>query len=273
MHRPFSIALLIFASVFFATAPNVMAQTTEFTYQGSLKDNANPANGTYDFEFQLYDAISGGTQIGSTLARSTVNVTNGIFSTKLDFGSQFPGASRYLEIHVRVSGQPSFTTLTPRQLVNSSPYSIKSINADTATNATNATTAQTAVNATNAINAQTAVTATNASNATTATTANNALSLGGVPAGQYVLTGDARLSDARSPTDGSASYIQNTTLPQTNSNFNISGNGTAGGTLSRNVVSAATFNISGSPVLRTPNSDTFLGGGAGQQNTFGDRDK
>ena len=224
MHRPFSIALLIFASVFFATAPNVMAQTTEFTYQGSLKDNANPANGTYDFEFQLYDALSGGSQIGSTLTRSTVNVTNGIFSTKLDFGGQFPGANRYLEIHVRVSGQPSFTTLTPRQLVNSSPYSIKSINSDTATTAT---TAQTAVSSTNAINAQTAVTATNASNATTATTANNALSLGGVPAGQYVLTGDARLSDARLPTDGSASYIQNTTLPQTNSNFRRA-SGTAG---------------------------------------------
>ena len=302
MNRLFFVVVLSFAGL--VCIQTVSAQTTEFTYQGSLKDNANPANGTYDFEFQLYDAISGGTQIGSTLTRSTVNVTNGIFSTKLDFGGQFPGANRYLEIHVRVSGQPSFTTLTPRQLVNSSPYSIKSINADNATNATNATTAQTAVSATNATNATSATTAqtatnfsgalsgdvnglqssttiannavttakladdsvtdakinsvgggkvtgsittatipganvtgtvanatnaTSSTNATTAATATNALSLGGVAANQYVLTGDARLSDARTPTAGSTNYIQNTTSAQSAS-FNVAGSGMVGST-------------------------------------------
>ncbi len=149
----------------------VFGQTTEFTYQGSLKDGAAPANANYDFEFALFDAASGGTQVGATLARNTVAVTNGIFAVKLDFGSQFPGADRYLEIRVRISGGGGLTTLSPRQLVNSAPYSVKTLNADnatTATNATNATTAQTAVNATNA------------------TTANNALSLGGVDAGRFV---------------------------------------------------------------------------------------
>ena len=138
------------------------AQTTEFTYQGSLKDGAAPANANYDFEFALFDAVSGGNQIGATIARNTVLVTNGIFAIKLDFGSQFPGANRYLEIRVRVSGQPSLTTLTPRQLVNSSPYSVKSLSADNATTAVNAATA------------------------TNATTANNALQLGGVDAGRFV---------------------------------------------------------------------------------------
>src|SRR5207237_5785583 len=38
-----------------------------------------------------------------------------------------------------------------------------------------------------------------------------------------------RLSDARQPTAGSSNYIQNTTLPQGTSNFNISGNGVIGG--------------------------------------------
>ena len=50
---------------------NSYAQATEFTYQGSLKDGAAPANANYDFEFALFDAASGGTQIGSTLARNT----------------------------------------------------------------------------------------------------------------------------------------------------------------------------------------------------------
>jgi len=38
--------------VCFSLTP-VFSQTTEFTYQGSLKDGANPATGNYDFEFAL----------------------------------------------------------------------------------------------------------------------------------------------------------------------------------------------------------------------------
>ena len=39
--------------------------STAFTYQGFLRDNGQPANGTYDLRFALYDALSGGNQIGS----------------------------------------------------------------------------------------------------------------------------------------------------------------------------------------------------------------
>jgi hypothetical protein len=49
-----------------------------------------------------------------------------------------------------------------------------------------------------------------------------------------VLTGDARLSDARSPLPGSTNYIQNSTTLQPSSNFNISGNGAVGGNLAVN---------------------------------------
>ena len=41
-----------------------------FTYQGQLKASGNPANGQYDFTFALYDALSGGTQVGSTVTVS-----------------------------------------------------------------------------------------------------------------------------------------------------------------------------------------------------------
>jgi hypothetical protein len=85
----------------------IRAQTTEFTYQGTLKDGGNPANANYDFEFVLYDASSGGTQIGSTIPKSNILVTNGLFAVKLDFGSVFPGANRYLEVRVRPAGQPT----------------------------------------------------------------------------------------------------------------------------------------------------------------------
>lgn len=106
------------------------AQTTEFTYQGSLQNGGTPAVGSYDFEFLLYDALSGGTQLGPTVTRSSVAVAAGIFTVNLDFGGQFPGAGRFLEIHVRQTGGGAFTPLTPRHSVNSSPYSIKSLNTD-----------------------------------------------------------------------------------------------------------------------------------------------
>src|SRR5439155_26748703 len=118
-------------------------------------------------------------------------------------------------------------------------------------------------------NAASADTATNATNATNTTTATNATQLGGIAASQYVQTNDSRLSDARTPTAGSSNYIQNTASPQTASNFNISGNGTAGGTLSGNVVNATTqFNLNGSRILSNPGVENlFAGVAAGAANT------
>jgi Tfp pilus assembly protein FimV len=42
------------------------AQTTQFTYRGRLTDTNASANGSYDFQFALYDAATGGAQQGST---------------------------------------------------------------------------------------------------------------------------------------------------------------------------------------------------------------
>ncbi|MHC4721426.1 MAG: hypothetical protein ACYS6I_01830, partial [Planctomycetota bacterium] len=39
---------------------------TAFTYQGRLTDANSPADGLYDFRFELYDALNGGNQQGST---------------------------------------------------------------------------------------------------------------------------------------------------------------------------------------------------------------
>ena len=139
------VALLAFSTIGFA-------QTTAFNYQGSLNSGGTPASGNHDFEFALFDAASGGAQLGSMLTQNSVAVTNGIFAVSLDFGSQFPGANRFLEIRVRQAGGGAFTQLTPRQPVTSAPYAVKSLSADTATNAANASNAANAVNATNAVN-------------------------------------------------------------------------------------------------------------------------
>ena len=223
-------------------------QTTEFKYQGHLQNSSVPANGSFDFEFALFDAATGGAQIGTTLTRSSVAVANGIFAVSLDFGNGFPGANRFLEIRVRQSGGGGFTQLLPRQSVTSSPYAVRSITADSATVALNATTAN------------------NATTAVTANTANNALQLGGVAANQYVLTTDPRLSDPRTPAAGSGNYVQNQNAGvQASSNFNISGTGSA------NVLNAITqFNLNGARILSFPGlNNLFVGASAGNGNTTG----
>ena len=76
---------------------------TAFTYQGQLKQNGNPVNGPCDCEFSLWDAASGGAQIGSTQTQTNVSVVNGLFTiSNLDFGSgAFNGEARWLNIAVR----------------------------------------------------------------------------------------------------------------------------------------------------------------------------
>jgi hypothetical protein len=158
-------------------AGTINGQTTSFAYQGRLIDSGSPANGNYDMQFALFDSLSGGAQLGTTLTRSNVLVTSGGFTVQLDLGSNaFPGADRFLEISVRLHSSdpsiPAYVILTPRQQISSAPYAIRTLSAATADRSTNAT------------------------------------QLGGVAASQYVQTNDSRLSDARQPLAGSANYIQ-----------------------------------------------------------------
>jgi len=98
---------------------------TAFTYQGSLKDGANPANGQYDLQSALFDAAGGGNQVGSPVTISNQQVAQGLFTVQLDFGvSAFQGSSRCLQIAVRQAGGGSFTTLSPRQALTAEPYAM-----------------------------------------------------------------------------------------------------------------------------------------------------
>ncbi len=105
---------------------------TAFMYQGRLLDNGAPANGLYDFQFRLYDALSGGAQVGSIVSHNDVTVANGLFTVALDFGTNaFSGNPRYLQIETRSGASTgAYTTLTPRQALSPAPYSMYSTNAD-----------------------------------------------------------------------------------------------------------------------------------------------
>lgn len=229
------------------------AQTTEFIYQGQLQNSSAPANGSFDFEFLLYDALSGGNQIGSTLTRSGVAVAEGGFSVKLDFGTTFPGANRFLEIHVRQTGGGAFTPLAPRQPITSAPYAVRSLKATTAD----------AVNAGNIMGVL--------------GTSQGGTGIGPNPpvAGSYLRSdGTGWVADGIHTADipgGSGSYIQNRTSQQSLTNFNISGDGTAAGTLNADIIRATThYALAGVRVLSTTGTNNlFVGPGTGTNNTSG----
>ncbi len=110
------------------------AQNT-FTYQGTLDDSGAPANGSYDIQFRLYDHPT--LDFDSLIASDTVlgiMVTDGLFSTQVDFGNNSYSTTqeRYIELRVRPAGDPTYTILTPRQLMTNAPKAIRSQLADLA---------------------------------------------------------------------------------------------------------------------------------------------
>ncbi len=98
---------------------------TTITYQGRLVDAGAPANGVYDLRFLAYDAEVGGTQFGAVVTKEDVLVTNGLFTTLLDFGADaFKGDQRWVEMAVKPGTGGSFTVLSPRQPVGAVPYAL-----------------------------------------------------------------------------------------------------------------------------------------------------
>jgi hypothetical protein len=107
-----------------ATAPSpalAITQSTSFTYQGQLQLNGQLANGTFPASFSLFNAVTGGTQIGPTTTTS-VTVTNGVFSTQLDYPGAFKGTQLWLEI--TINGQ----VLADRQLISTTPVAQFALN-------------------------------------------------------------------------------------------------------------------------------------------------
>ena len=98
---------------------------TGFTYQGHLKSSNMPYTGLCDFQFGLYDALTGGSEIG-TVSLANIPVSEGYFTVVLDYGVEiFTGENRWLEIAVLCRpGVNSYTLLAPRQLLTAAPYAL-----------------------------------------------------------------------------------------------------------------------------------------------------
>jgi hypothetical protein len=107
---------------------------TAFIYQGQLKENDAPANGLYDFRFDLLAELS-----GARLARICVlrvDVVNGLFTADVDFGpAAFDGQA--LTLQVAVGRQTTdcssntfpdqYTPLGPPQRLTPAPYALHAL--------------------------------------------------------------------------------------------------------------------------------------------------
>jgi hypothetical protein len=222
--------LLLSYLLLLISVASVAAQSDAITYQGKLSDGVAPANGQYDLVFRLFAADTGGSELAPAVALENVQVTEGVFKVELSFNfTPFTTvAAQWVEIAVRPgTSTGAFTTVTPRQHITSAPYAMQS------------------------------------AFSTFSTTATNATQLGGVAANQYVVTTDPRMTDARPPTSGSASYIQNSLTQQASSNFSISGEGRAG-TFRGSIFDASSeYRIAGSAILRNVGDNLAVGTASG----------
>ena len=117
--------LLIVSAMGLCSIP-ALGQGSAITYQGELRSGGVPAVGAFDLRFRLFDAASGGNQVGITLCADNVSVVDGRFVVSLDFGAVYTDA-RFLAIEVRAdAGQAcdnaaGFTLLAGRQPLTPAP--------------------------------------------------------------------------------------------------------------------------------------------------------
>lgn len=124
------LALLVGAISVQAAGPQLptAALGSGFTYQGQLKDaSGSSISNTCDFIFRLWNAKTGGAQVGVDSPVAGVSVSAGYFTAQVNSAAEFGatafiGEARWLEISLRCpNAAGSYTTLSPRQELSAVP--------------------------------------------------------------------------------------------------------------------------------------------------------
>lgn len=250
------------------TAVSVLAQTTEFTYQGKLADTVMPQSATYDFEFRLCVSETNCASPLATQPRSGVAVSGGIFTVKLDFGAtHFTGADRWLEIAVKRPAEANYTALLPRQRITSAPYAIRAANATSADALSAAcVTCVTDAQITGVAGSKVTGSVANATNATTATTAGNVTGIVAIANGG---TGSSTRNfvDLTSTENIGGGKTFTSPVNTLADGYKIAGNRVLSIIGSNNLFVGANAGTSASGSI----NNAFIGASAGQSNTTGNQ--
>ncbi len=99
---------------------------TAFTYQGQLEDGVGPITDSCDFQFTLWTADVGGTQVDGVAPVGGVSLVDGMFTVVLDFGpGSFIGEARWLDISVCCPAAAcALEPLTPRVELTPAPHAL-----------------------------------------------------------------------------------------------------------------------------------------------------
>lgn len=125
MKHLYAVTIIVIVLIALPTTARAAPLGTGFTYQGELNQLGSPANGNFQMTFQLFDDAAAGMQQGPTVGPIGVGVVDGIFTLELDFGLEpFDGTQLWLDITV------DGNTLTPRQKLTASPYSLATISSN-----------------------------------------------------------------------------------------------------------------------------------------------
>ena len=138
---------LAFILLLFINNANAQLVGSGFNYQGVLNFNGTTVNTPQVFTLKLFDADTGGVQVGTTIVRggavppfipneTGIDVTDGLFSlANLDFGDQYSGDELWLEVTVKAVEPiacggifppcPTPVTLSPRQRIHAVPYAVQ----------------------------------------------------------------------------------------------------------------------------------------------------
>ena len=120
MYRSALLSSLVSA---FLVVASSTALAQPITYQGFLRVNGLPATGEYDFRFRLFNAATGGTQVGSDILADNLSVRNGFYTLELNFPNAWDGSERWLEIAVRPgTSTGAYTSLSPRVRLTPNAY-------------------------------------------------------------------------------------------------------------------------------------------------------
>jgi len=113
-----------------ATLPSplvaALEQGSDFTYQGFLTDGGAPANGVYDLQFTVYNAVAVGAPVGATTTVPDLAISNGLFTVTISPGAGvFDGAALWLQIALRPGASGgAYSEVTPRQPIMAMPYAV-----------------------------------------------------------------------------------------------------------------------------------------------------
>ncbi|MBY0111376.1 MAG: proprotein convertase P-domain-containing protein [Phycisphaerales bacterium] len=115
--------------------PLAASISTEYSYQGVLRNAGGPLSGVYDVRADLWRSPNS-TAPQDKVASSTafaVPIENGVFTTKFaPPSSSFDGRALWVEIAVKGPGDPSFVTLDGRAPLTAVPYASFALKADQA---------------------------------------------------------------------------------------------------------------------------------------------